>query len=82
MTRRARERALTLSLYAVFVVIVVVVALLADWEAITANFFLREGFTGTWRAMILVAAKNTILYTVVAFAGGATSSARSSRSAS
>ncbi len=70
MTRRARERALTLALYAVFLAIVVVFVIIADWEAISENFFLAEGFTGTWRSMILVAAKNTILYTIVSFVGG------------
>ena len=70
MTRRARQRLLTTALYAVFVLIVVAVALVADWEAIRRNFFLAEGFTGNWRTMLLVGARNTILYTIVAFVGG------------
>lgn len=70
MTRRARARALTLSLYAVFLAIVVVFALVADWEAIGENFFLTEGFTGNWQTMLFVGARNTIWYTIVAFVGG------------
>lgn len=70
MTRRQRQRTTRMVLYAVFVALVVVVLLLVDWGRVTDNFFLTEGFTGNWRDMILVAAKNTILYTIVAFIGG------------
>lgn len=70
MTRTARRRAMRLALYAVFVAVVVVFVLVADWEKISHNFFLREGFTGTWRDMVFVGAKNTILYTIIAFVGG------------
>ena len=70
MTRRQRQRTTRMVLYAVFVALVVVLLLLVDWGRVTENFFLTEGFTGNWRDMILVAAKNTILYTIVAFIGG------------
>lgn len=70
MTRRARERLTTAVLYALFLLVVVAFVLLADWEAISRNFFLTEGFTGNWQAMLLTGAKNTILYTIVAFVGG------------
>ena len=40
MTRSARTRLLTFTLYAVFVAIVAVFALVADWPAIKRNFFL------------------------------------------
>lgn len=70
MTRRQRQRTTRMVLYAVFVALVVVLLLLVDWGRVTENFFLTEGFTGNWRDMIFVAAKNTILYTIVAFIGG------------
>ena len=70
MTRSARTRLTTLSLYAVFAVIVVAFVLVADWPAIKGNFFLTEGFTGNWQDMVFVGVKNTILYTIVAFVGG------------
>ncbi len=70
MTRRARARALTLALYAVFLALVVLFISIADWEAISKNFFLVEGFTGNWRTMLFVGVRNTILYTIVAFVGG------------
>ncbi|USQ81959.1 amino acid ABC transporter permease [Ornithinimicrobium faecis] len=70
MTRSARTRLTTLSLYAIFVVIVVAFVLVADWPAIKSNFFLTEGFTGNWQDMVFVGVKNTILYTIVAFVGG------------
>ena len=70
MTRRARGRAVRTALYVVFVAIVVAALFLVDWESVRRNFFLTEGFTGTWQSMILVGAKNTILYTIVSFVGG------------
>ncbi|MCK0113558.1 amino acid ABC transporter permease [Ornithinimicrobium sp. F0845] len=70
MTRSARTRLMTLSLYAVFLALVVIFVLLADWDAIRRNFFLTEGFTGNWQDMIFVGAKNTILYTIISFIGG------------
>lgn len=70
MTRRQRQRATRGALYVLFLALVVVVFLMVDWPRVKDNFFLTEGFTGTWQDMILVAAKNTILYTIVAFTGG------------
>jgi len=70
MTRSARQRVLTLSLYVLFLAVVATFVLLADWEAISRNFFLTAGFTGNWQDMVFVGAKNTILYTIVAFVGG------------
>lgn len=70
MTRTQRQRAVRLVLYVVFAALVVVFALVADWSAIRANFFLTEGFTETWQDFVFIGAKNTILYTVIAFIGG------------
>lgn len=70
MTLSARRRLTQGVLYGAFVLVVVLFVLLADWPQIAGNFFLLEGFTGTWQDMIFVGAKNTILYTIVAFVGG------------
>lgn len=70
MTRVQRQRAVQLSLYALFVLLVATLVLVADKEAIRENFFVREGFTENWQQFLTVGAKNTILYTLVAFIGG------------
>ena len=70
LTRTQRQRAVRLTLYALFVVLTVAFVLVADWEAISSSFFLVEGFTGTWQDFVFVGARNTILYTVIAFVGG------------
>ncbi|GAA4874774.1 amino acid ABC transporter permease [Serinicoccus chungangensis] len=70
LTRTQRQRAVRLTLYALFVVLAVTFVLIADWEAISSSFFLVEGFTGTWQDFVFVGARNTILYTVIAFVGG------------
>ncbi|WP_374929749.1 amino acid ABC transporter permease [Kytococcus sedentarius] len=70
LTRRQRSRALQTGLYVLAAVLVVLLLFTMKWDAIAANFFLTEGFTGTWETMVFTAAKNTILYTLVAFVGG------------
>ncbi|GAA5166332.1 amino acid ABC transporter permease [Ornithinimicrobium tianjinense] len=70
MTRRQRQRAIRMVLYAIFLALVVGLLFLVDWESVTRNFFMTEAFTGTWQDMVLTAAKNTILYTIAAFVGG------------
>lgn len=70
MTRTARSRLTTITLYVVFALLVVAFALVANWEAIRSNFFLTEGFTGNWQDMVFTGVKNTVLYTVIAFVGG------------
>lgn len=70
MTRVQRQRAVQLSLYGLFVLLVATLVLVADKEAIRENFFVREGFTENWQQFLTVGAKNTILYTLVAFIGG------------
>lgn len=70
LTRRQRGRAVRTGLYALAAALVVAVLVSADWEAIGANFFLPEGFTGNWEYMVFTAAKNTILYTLISFTGG------------
>jgi polar amino acid transport system permease protein len=57
-------------LYAVFAIVVIVIVLLADWDAIRTNFFNLEVAAATFPDILLIAAKNTILYTAIAFVGG------------
>ncbi|SNC72279.1 amino acid ABC transporter membrane protein, PAAT family [Kytococcus aerolatus] len=70
MTRTQRNRATQGVLYALFTAVLLALVVLADWKAIGHNFFKPEGFTGSWEYMVLTAAKNTIVYTAIAFAGG------------
>ncbi|WP_298751078.1 amino acid ABC transporter permease [uncultured Serinicoccus sp.] len=70
MTRTQRQRGVRVSLYALFVILVGGLWLVADQEAIRDNFFMREGFTENWQAFVTIGAKNTILYTLIAFVGG------------
>lgn len=70
MTRTQRTRIVHVGLYVVFAVIALVVVLLANWEAILSNFFLAEGFSGTWKNMVFIGVKNTLMYTFVSFVGG------------
>lgn len=64
--RRLRDGAL----YGVLVLAVVGLLLVADWHAIKTNFFDAETWKSLWPDIILTAAKNTVKYTVIAFAGG------------
>lgn len=53
-----------------FAVIVLAIIVAADWQAIRTNFFDLEVAAAAFPEIITVAAKNTILYTAIAFAGG------------
>jgi polar amino acid transport system permease protein len=64
--RRLRQGAL----YALLVVVVVAMALLADWGAIQENFFDTHTLKEIWPDIVKEGAKNTVLYTAVAFTGG------------
>jgi polar amino acid transport system permease protein len=57
-------------LYAVFAIVILVVVFLADWAAIRTNFFNLDVAAATFPDILLIAAKNTILYTAIAFVGG------------
>jgi len=70
MKRSTRRRLLRGVLYAVLVAALAAVVLAADWEAVAENFFDAAILAGTWPTIVTVAAKNTVLYTVVAFVGG------------
>jgi polar amino acid transport system permease protein len=69
--KRATRRRLSLGIqYAVFVGVVVVLVLIADWEAIGENFFDVKVLKELWPEIVTIAAKNTVIYTALAFIGG------------
>nr|WP_026535779.1 amino acid ABC transporter permease [Arthrobacter sp. H14] len=70
MKPSTRRRLFRGVLYAIFIIAVMAVVLVADWEAILTNFLDLEVAAETFPAIITTAAKNTVLYTVIAFAGG------------
>ncbi len=70
MRRTTRKRVNLIVLYGVLVVVIVVLALLTDWEAVRSNFLNREIAESLWPEVITVGAKNTIVYTAISFAGG------------
>jgi polar amino acid transport system permease protein len=70
MRRSTRRRLVRGVLYAVLVGGVVLLAFLTDWASIKENFFDVEILKSLWPEIVTVAAKNTIVYTVIAFTGG------------
>lgn len=70
MKRSTRTRLTRGVLYGVFVVLVGVAALAADWSAIQENFLDTEVMRSLWPGIVTVAAKNTVVYTGIAFVGG------------
>ena len=74
MKRTTKRRLVRLALYALFVAVVVAVALLADWPTIRENFWNAEGVAwsgqSNWPDLITVGVRNTIVYTLIAFGGG------------
>ncbi len=70
MRRTTRNRLKIIVLYAVLLLVLLVLALIADWEAIRENFFDTEIAKELWPELITVGVKNTIIYTVLAFIGG------------
>ncbi|MEV7646410.1 amino acid ABC transporter permease [Arthrobacter sp. NPDC089319] len=70
MKPSTRRRLFRGVLYAIFIAAVAAVVLVADWQAIQTNFLNPEIFSEQFPAIITTAAKNTIVYTVIAFIGG------------
>lgn len=54
-------------MYAIFVALVVLLALVADPQAIKQNFLNPAAAAASWPDILLVAAKNTVIYTFIAF---------------
>jgi polar amino acid transport system permease protein len=70
VTRRRRQQLVRAVLYGVFVVGVVVLALLADWDALQTSFFDPQVARDMFPAVVTIAARNTVVYTAIAFVFG------------
>jgi len=70
VTKRRRQQLTRGILYGVFVLGVVLVLWLADWAAIQRNFFNPTIAREMFPAVLTVAARNTIIYTALAFSFG------------
>ena len=70
MKRSTQRRLRHGALYALLAGAVVALILLADWHAIRTNFFDRQVFGEIWPSVVTESAKNTVLYTAIAFSGG------------
>ena len=70
MKRRTRQRLVRGTMYGVFVLGVVVLALVADWGRLATNFANVEIARSMFPEVVTVAARNTMLYTALSFAFG------------
>ncbi len=70
MKRTTRSRLIRGALYLLLVAGLVALGGVADWPAIRENFLNTEVARSLWPEIVTVAAKNTIVYTAIAFAGG------------
>jgi polar amino acid transport system permease protein len=70
VTKRQRQQLVRVGMYAVFVIGLVAVVLVADWDTIRVNFFNPVIARDMFPAVLLVAARNTLLYTFLAFTFG------------
>lgn len=70
MKRSTRRKVNHWALNGVFLLVVVAIVLLADWQAIHENFLDGHVLKSLWPEIITVAARNTVVYTLICFAGG------------
>lgn len=70
LSKRQRQQLFRGSLYAIFVIGVVLLAFVADWAKIARAFLNPAIAADMWPLILTRAAKNTVIYTVVAFAIG------------
>ncbi len=70
MKRSTRRRLIQGVLYAVFAAVVLFIILSADWGRIQSNFLDPEVAAAAFPEIVTIAAKNTIVYTAIAFVGG------------
>ena len=70
MRRTTRTKVNRVVLYVVLVLIVLSLGAIADWSAIKENFFDTTVIRSLFPEIVTVAAKNTIIYTAIAFVGG------------
>lgn len=65
-----RRRLTRTGLYVLFFAALVAVAVFADWERITNQFFRLDIARDQFPEIITIALKNTVLFTLISFAGG------------
>ncbi len=70
MKRSTKRRLRHGALYALLLGAVATLALIADWEAVRSNFFDAEVLGEIWPDVVLEGAKNTVVYTAIAFSVG------------
>ncbi len=70
MKRSSRRRLTRGGLYLLLLVAVVLVLVNVDWAAVQENFLDAQVLGTMWPELITIAAKNTIIYTLIAFVGG------------
>ena len=72
MKRSTRRRFTQGVLYAVLLGLALLLVLAADWPTIKAQFFADGGFNSwdSWRELITVGVRNTLIYTAIAFVLG------------
>lgn len=70
LNKRQKRQVFRAGLYALSVVIVALVAIFADWESISRNFFNTEIMAEMMPEAITIGVRNTILYTAGAFIFG------------
>lgn len=71
MKRKTKSQLYRFSMYAIFIAIIVWVAFATDWATVGKQFFNGEVAASLFPEIITVALRNTILFTLFAFAGGA-----------
>lgn len=70
LKRRTRSRLYRYSMYGVFLVLVVLVAVFTDWTRIGKQFFDLDVAAKLFPDIVILALRNTVLFTLIAFAGG------------
>lgn len=72
MRKRTRQRLTRGAMYVALLTIIVLAALLADWQSLQQNFFQPEIARQLFPDVVTVAALNTLKFTVIGFIGGFT----------
>ncbi|MCW2569139.1 MAG: putative transporter permease protein [Mycobacterium sp.] len=70
LRRRTRQRISLWVQYGAFVAVVAAVAVIADWHTLRESFFRLDIIRGMFPELITVALRNTVLFTLAAFAFG------------
>lgn len=70
LTKKQRQQLFRGGLYVLFVVLVVFLAVVADWEKIARSFLNPEIAADMWPLVLTRAARNTVIYTALSFVIG------------